>query len=313
MTEETEDSDPGGTPVFRATYLERLFAFKKIFLKFEGVNPSGTHKDRAAYSHIKYAIRKGHDTITVGTCGNYGVAFSLYSRLNGMRTQVFVPERYHSSKVRLMRENGALVSEIPGTYEDSVERSRNMATDNGWYDANPGLGSSAISFSAYSKISYEIFQQFGRAPDAISVPVGNGTTLVGIHKGFLDLRRRGLIDRIPRILGASTTGGNPVVRAFKKGGMITDIDPDVIRESNLNEPLVASHAYDGELALKAVKNTDGYAEYISDSRMMYYRKIISRESGINVLPASTAPLEAIRKAEKYPEENLYVAVITGRT
>lgn len=314
MTEEdAEDADPGGTPVFRATYLEQLFAFKKIFLKFEGVNLSGTHKDRAAYSHMKYASENGYDTISVGTCGNYGVAFSLYSKMYNMKTQIFVPERYHSSKVKLMRSYGAIVREVQGTYEDSVERSRNYAVDNDWYDANPGDATATISYSAYSKISYEIFQQFGRAPDAISVPVGNGTTLVGIYRGFVNLRKAGLIDKIPRFLGASTTGGNPVIKAFKNKGRIVDIDPESLRESDVNEPLVASHAYDGELALKAIRDTNGNAEYISDSKMIYYRKMIGKEVGIKVLPASTAPLEAIRKAVKFPDENLYVAIITGRS
>jgi len=312
MEEASEDSDPGGTPVFRAKYLEHLFSFKKIFLKFEGVNPSGTHKDRAALRHVKYAIEKGYDTISIGTCGNYGVAMSYYSRLLGLKAEVFVPERYHTPKVEIMRQNGAIVNEVAGAYEDAVEISRDIAYENNWYDANPGNATTDLSYEAYSRISYELFQQFGRAPDAVAVPVGNGTTLAGIYIGFLNLKKAGLINNIPRMLGASTTGGNPIVKAFKNKSELIDIKPDNLVESSINEPLIASHAYDGEIGLKAIRESNGFAEYISDNKMMYYKRLIKKEIGLNVLPASTAPLEAIKNTIKFPEENLYVAVITGR-
>ncbi len=313
MEETSEDSDPGGTPVLRAKSLEQLFSFKRIFLKYEGVNPSGTHKDRAAFRHVKYAVEKGFDTIAVGTCGNYGVSLSYYARQFGIKAEVYIPRRYQSTKIHTIMRNGAIVNEVPGAYEDAVEMSRDLAIDNGWYDANPGNNTTDISYEAYANIAYEIFEQFGRAPDAVAVPVGNGTTLYGIYTGFKHLRSAGLIDKIPRIMGASTTGGNPVVKAFKDGGRLVDLNPNSLKESTINEPLVAYHAYDGELALKIIRETNGYAEYISDSKMLYYKRLIKRDLGLNVLPASTAPLEAIRKAVKYPEENLYVAVITGRS
>ncbi len=311
--EESEDSDPGGTPVLRATCLEHLFEFERIFLKFEGVNPSGTHKDRAAYAHVKYAVQKNYDSISIGTCGNYGVALALYSRTHKLKARIFVPERYRSPKINVMKGYGAIVQEVPGTYEESVEMSREYAEGNNSYDANPGNNTAELSYDAYSRISYEIYQQFGRAPDAIAVPVGNGTTLAGIHKGFLNMRKAGLIDKLPRIIGASTTGGNPVIKAFKTNRGIRDLDPSELRESAANEPLIAYHAYDGKPALNAIRNTDGYAEYISDRKMMFYKKLLKREIGIDVLPASTAPLEAIRRTVKYPYENLYVAVVTGRS
>ncbi|MFP3300477.1 MAG: pyridoxal-phosphate dependent enzyme [Thermoplasmatales archaeon] len=313
MEETSEDSDPGGTPVFRAKSLEQLFSFKRIFLKFEGVNPSGTHKDRAAYRHVKYAVERGFDTVTVGTCGNYGVSLSYYAKLFGLKAQVYVPERYHTPKISAIKQNGAFLNEVPGAYEEAVELSRDYAMENGWYDANPGNSTTEISYEAYANIAYEIYQQFGRAPDAVAVPVGNGTTLVGIYSGFKNLRTAGLIDKIPRILGASTAGGNPVVKAFKENTKLMDLNPNSLRESSLNEPLIAYHAYDGEIALEAIRKTNGYAEYVSDSKMLFYKKLLKKELGLNVLPASTAPLEAIRKVVKYPEENLYVAVITGRS
>lgn len=313
IEEEGEDSDPGGTPVLRATCLENLFGFEKIFLKFEGANLSGTHKDRAAYRHVKYAIEKNYDSISLGTCGNYGVSLAVYSKRYKLKPQILVPERYHSPKIAIMKRLGANVNEVPGTYEDSVEISREYAKDSNCYDANPGNETASMSFEAYSKISYEIFQQFGRAPDAISVPVGNGTTIAGIYQGFLDLRKGDLIDKIPRFIGASTTGGNPVIKAFKERRSIRDLDPSTLRESGANEPLIAHHAYDGKSALDAIKKTNGNAEYISDSRMIYYKRLIRKEMGINILPASAAPLEAIRKTIKFPDENLYVAVVTGRS
>jgi len=75
------------TPLIRAFNLESLFNINssKIYLKWEGINPTGTHKDRAAIAHVRKAIREGFDTITVGTCGNFGVAISYFARLFGLR------------------------------------------------------------------------------------------------------------------------------------------------------------------------------------------------------------------------------------
>jgi threonine synthase len=304
----------GDTLFCRARNIERLLGFGNIFLKFEGGNPTGTQKDRISQYHVRKALHEGYDTITVGTCGNYGVSLAYFAKLAGMKAQILIPEKYYVApkrKLELQNMNADILT-IDGKYEDAVELSRKLARNEHIYDANPGNGNEG--WRGYMSIAYEIFQQLGRAPTAVAVPVGNGTTLVGIYHGFKDLLDRNKIDHIPYLVGASTPGGNPIVKGFKTGASKTkDLQPLEIKETNINEPLIAYHSYDGDDALQAIYETDGWADYATDSCMMKYHTLLRDLEGLNVLPASASPLEALIKFKQHRVLNSdYVIVLTGR-
>ncbi|MGD9247417.1 MAG: pyridoxal-phosphate dependent enzyme, partial [Desulfobacteraceae bacterium] len=93
------DSQVGDTTMVRARNIEREMGLRQIFLKFEGGNPSGTQKDRIAFAQAMDALRRGFDTITVATCGNYGVAMAIACSLSGLRSLIFIPETYHTKRV----------------------------------------------------------------------------------------------------------------------------------------------------------------------------------------------------------------------
>jgi len=163
-------------------------------------------------------------------------------------------------------------------------------------------------------IAYEIYRQLGKSPTAVATPVGNGTTLVGIYHGFKDLLDHNMIDHMPFLVGASTPGGNPVIKGFKAGASKTeDLAPSEIKESSINEPLIAYHSYDGDEALHAIYHTNGWADYASDSCLLKYHTLLKDLEGLNVLPASASPIEALIKFKEHRVLNSdYVIVLTGR-
>jgi threonine synthase len=303
------------TPFFRAYGLEKVFGFGRIFIKYEGGNPTGTQKDRAAVLHAKRAAENGFDTITVGTCGNYGTSIAYYASLSGLRSVIFVPKGYLLIREREMRDYGAEIVRVDGKYEEAVKLSSIMASRNGWYDANPGGKSRRISLMGYARIAHEIYRELGRAPTTVSVPVGNGTTLAGIYHGFLLLRKKGLIERVPRMIGASTVHGNPVVRSFKMGfRRMVPLSPDRIVETDVNEPLVAYYSYEGDEALNAIRRSGGYAGFVSDEKMIYYANLLRNLEGISVLPASASAIDALRQfVLRRRVRGDHVVVITGRS
>ncbi|MBN1280776.1 MAG: pyridoxal-phosphate dependent enzyme [Candidatus Thermoplasmatota archaeon] len=304
----------GDTLFTRARNLERTLGFGNIFLKFEGGNPTGTQKDRISQYHVKKAIGEGYDTITVGTCGNYGVSLAYFARLAGLRAQILIPQQYYVTPKRKqeLQSLHAEIIPIDGKYEDAVEESRRLSRLEHLYDANPGNGNEG--WRGYMSIAYEIYRQLGRVPTAVAAPVGNGTTLVGIYHGFQTLLQRNISDHLPYLVGASTPGGNPIIKSFKVGASKTeDLPPTEIKETSINEPLIAYHSYDGDAALRALYETNGWADYASDSCMMKYHTLIKDLEGINVLPASTSPLEALIKFKEHRVLNSdYVIVLTGR-
>ena len=180
--------------VFSAKTLGLLLGVKNLYLEFEGVNPTGTQKDRAALLHVLEAKRNGYTTISVGTCGNYGVAIAYYASLMKMRSVIYVPAHYTNKRVSEMIKMGASIVQVHGSYEETVEASIKDARENNWYDANPGSEHSNISLKGYSMIAYDIYNELGFAPDVIIIPVGNGSTLAGIYQGFESLDSFGLIN-----------------------------------------------------------------------------------------------------------------------
>ncbi len=309
-----EEEPPGGTPLFRVRNLERNLSLAKFFVKFEGVNPTGTQKDRISSMHVRRAKAAGYDTISLGTCGNYGASVAYYSRHQGLKTVVGVPSSYSGERNEEMQSYGARIIGIDSDYEGSLGIMGDLSRDNNWYDCNPGSVNSHVDLEGYESIAEEIISQMGHAPEILSVPVGNGTTLAGIYHGFRNAYNSGRIDSIPRIIGASTTGGNPVVESWKrKYRNLRNLRPDQIRETTNNEPLIAYRSTDGQEALSAIYRTSGFAEYVSDDEMIYYSRLIEQTEGISALPASASALAAaVSVLRKIGSGRECVIVITGR-
>jgi threonine synthase len=313
--EDVIDSQIGDSTLSRARNIERNIGFRQLYLKFEGGNPTGTQKDRIAFAQAMDALRRGFDTVTMATCGNYGVAMALATSLAGLNCHIFIPENFQTKRKTEMLELGAKIITVKGDYEKAVFKSQKYADQKELYDANPGGANTAIQLRSYGEIAYEIYDELRDAPAAVAVPVSNGTTLAGIYKGFLSLYRRGKTSKIPKFIAGSSFNKNPIIDAYLKGKTrCEDLEPAKIRETPVNEPLINWHSIDGDLALSAIRSTNGWANNASDKNLLTYSKKIREQEGMHVLPASTAGLIAL--IERHVNQNLandrYVAILTGR-
>jgi threonine synthase len=204
---------------------------------------------------------------------------------------------------------------VPADYEGTVDHSREQALRLQLYDANPGGENVSLQLKKYGQIAFEIYDELRDAPAAVAVPVSNGTTLAGIHKGFHSLDRRGKTSRVPRMVAGSSFRKNPIVQAFQKNlPQCEDLPRDSIRETEINEPLVNWRSIDGDVALAAIRSSNGWADDASDRQMLACARLLREREGLHVLPASTAGLVAL--IERHRKEPLpgdrYVAVLTGR-
>jgi len=313
--EDIIDSEIGDTNLSRARNIEREFGLRQIFLKFEGTTPTGTQKDRIAFAQVMDALRRGYESITTATCGNYGAAISLAASIAGLNCEIYIPDKYHTNRIKEIEANGAKIIRVPGDYENSVKISQEMADKNEYYDANAGGDNTLIQFRAYGEIAYEIYDELRDAPAVVAMPVSNGTTLAGVYKGFASLYRRGKTSKIPRIVAGSSYGKNPIIQAYIKNlSACEDISPDKIHETAINEPLINWRSIDGDYALEAIRLSNGWGSYASDKNMMFYSKMLREKEGLSVLPASTAGLIALlekHKKEQLPNDR-YVVILTGR-
>lgn len=295
--ETPNDSDDDGS-LIRARNLERVLGIKRIYLDFEGRNPTGTHKDRIAEEHVRRAVEGGYSAITVGTCGNYGVAVAYYARVYGLKAYIFVPAGYTLERAGEMFAYDARVIPVNGPYEKVVFESRKFAAESGIYDANPG-SNPEVDYEGYSTIADEILREVH--PDAVFVPLGNGTTLAGIWRGF---RKRG---ENPKIVGVTTSLGNQVLWQFYGVETIEFV------ETPVNEPLVSMISFDAIEALKAVYESNGYVFGFADDSAIQYGFLLNKTEGIPALPASALTIAGLVKfARKFGVwEGNFVLVLTG--
>lgn len=313
--EDIFDSEIGDTSLSRARNIEREVGLRQIYLKFEGGNPTGTQKDRIAFSQVMDALRRGFDAVTLATCGNYGVAMAFASSLAGIRCLVHIPESYHTRRTMEIERFGAEIIKVEGDYENAVVVSRELAEKQEIYDANPGGANTALQLKAYGEIANEIYDELRDAPGFLAIPVSNGTTLAGVYRGFVSLYRRGKTSRIPHIVAGSSYGKNPIVHAFLKNiELCADLKPEQIKETAVNEPLVNWQSIDGDLALESIRQSGGWAAYASDRNMLEFSRFIREKEGLNVMPASTAGLLALLNRHKKSgmENDRFVMVLTGR-
>ena len=305
----------GDTSLNRARNLERELDIHQLYIKYEGENPSGTQKDRIAFAQVHDAFRREYSVISLATCGNYGVAVAFAAYLAGLECRIFIPQSYHTERIKEMEAFDARIIRLPGSYEDTVRESSRLALENDWYDANPGGANTPLQILAYSEIANEIYDQLRDAPRYVAAPVSNGTLLAGVYRGFVTLHKRGKTSRIPTFIAGSAANKNPIIASFKAGyDECRDIDPERLKETVINEPLINWHSFDGNEALWALRQTEGAARHISDRKMREMSSFLHKKEGYRILPASTAGLIAM--LEKHEEDGLandrYVAILTGR-
>jgi len=291
--------EPGNTPVIKSKIFSKLWGIPELYYKLEGINPTGTHKDRIASSICQYAKKEGFETVAVATCGNFGASIAYYAKVNSLICRVYIPENYHSTRLRDIIGVGASIHYLPGKYEDVVKKCGEISEQNGWFNASPNNKIvKTISFDQYGEIAKELVDQL-KEINLISIPVGNGTTLAGIYYGFLKEFENGRIERIPTLIAASTIHGNPIVTSLNKElKQILILEPDLLKETEINEPLISYESFDGQEALDFLNSTKGYAFNLADSSMINASKQLYDFEGLSVLPASTSSLLAVNMCVK---------------
>lgn len=305
----------GDTGLYRLKQLERDYEVRQVYAKIEGENPTGTQKDRIAFAQVYDALRREMPVISIATCGNYGVSVAFAAHLAGLTCKIYIPASYHTERIKEMQEFGAEIFRVPGSYEDSVRHSSEMAQENGWYDANPGGANTALQIVAYSQIALEIYDQLRDAPKVVAVPVSNGTLLAGVYRGFVSLYKRGKTSRIPRMLAASSVNKNPIINSYNKGlEECHDLNPEKIRETLVNEPLINWHSFDGDEALYALRMSEGFALNVNDREMKEMSRYLSLKESKSILPASTSGLVGLLKQHEAQalEPDRYVVILTAK-
>lgn len=296
MTDDTLKYRVGRTPLLRAKGIEKDLGIRKVFLKLEGANPSKHREDRLAYLFIRDAQARGKNTICIGSYGTVGGSLSQLLKYYDMELVLFVPKRS-----KILREKEVLgphvkIIEHGRTYEDCVEKSREAARENGWYDANPGLDNSVLEQYAFSYLANEINGRMEGPIDTVFAQTSNGSAVAGLHMGFKKLWVDEVASRVPRIYAVSTSHGNSIVESYNRNiREMVQLQPSDILENRLNRNLVNLNAYNGQEALNAVYDTGGRVIGISNDELMETARWMKKVENIRFNTPNIFPVAAFIK------------------
>ena len=290
-----------------------------LFLKDDGLNPTGSFKDRASAVVVAKAKELKVDVITTASSGNAGAALAGMAASAHVPAVVFAPHTAPQAKIAQLLIYGARVLLVKGTYDQAFDLSLAASKEFGWYSRNTGYN----PYTAEGKktASLEICEQLSlfqsgptrktwSAPDRIFVAVGDGNIITGIWKGLRDLQALGWIEKMPKLMGVQSEGAAACYNAWKAGtDNITPVDAHTISDS-----ICVGLPRDGTRAVRAVRETHGAYVIVSDEEVLGAMRGLAREEGVFAEPAGATAyaglVNAVRDNLVDREEDI-VVVITG--
>jgi threonine synthase len=290
----------GGTPLIPAPALsERTGA--DVHVKFEGMNPTGSFKDRGMTTAISAAAARGAKAVVCASTGNTSASAAAYATRAGMLCAVLVPDgKIAMGKLSQAIAHGARLLQVDGNFDDCLIAARKLAEA---YPVDLVNSVNPDRIEGQKTAAFEIVEVLGDAPDIHIVPVGNAGNYTAYTRGYTEELERGATSRLPRMFGFQAAGSAPIVR----GHVIKD--PETIASAiRIGNP--ASWA----LATAAREATDGYFGAITDEKILQAHRILSAQVGVFVEPASAIGVAGLlerAEAGAIPAGSRIVITVTG--
>lgn len=281
----------GGTPVVPAPSLARELGLSALFVKDDGRNPTGSFKDRASAVGVTRARWLGRREVTCSSTGNAASSLAGFAAEAGMKSYIFVPATAPEAKVAQLLVYGAKVLLVDGAYEDAFRTCQESVEAFGWYNRNCAINPYLVE--GKKTCGLEIGEEMrGEMPDVVTVALGDGCTTAGIWKGLTEMKRHGIIDRLPRILAVQAEGAAPIAKTFERGDeRVEPLSARTIADSiNVGSPRNAVKA------LRAVRASGGAVVTAPDEAILSWIPRLARATGVFAEPTGVAALAGLEVA-----------------
>lgn len=283
----------GGTPIYESSALARRGGVEAVWVKDEGVQPTGSLKDRASAMALVKAAERGASVVTTASTGNAAAALAGLAASVDQDTAIFVPADAPEAKVSQLLAYGAEVFLVEGSYHQAVELCLRSAERFGWYNRTTGYN--PYMSEGKKTVAYEVAQQLGwEAPDAIVVSVGDGCIIGSLWKGFHDLIELRWVSRMPRIIGVQAEGSSYLADAWKYGEDVLTKPP--IEASTVADSISAGLPRDRIKAMRAVVESEGAYVVVSDAEILAAIPTLASTTGVFAEPAAAASWAGVEKA-----------------
>jgi threonine synthase len=292
----------GDTPLLRLHHLPALLGKDiALYVKYEGLNPTGSFKDRGMTMAVTKAVEEGSRAILCASTGNTSASAAAYAARAGIRAFVLIPEgKIALGKLAQAILHGALVMQIEGNFDVGMRLVKEVAV---------GLPVTLVNsvnpyrLEGQKTAAFEVIEALGRAPDFHCLPVGNAGNITAYWMGYREYRGHGLAEGLPHMCGYQASGAAPFLRGHP-------IDhPETVATA-----IRIGHPQSWDLALQAQAESGGWFDELSDPEILAAQRLLAEQEGIFCEPASAASLAgAMRDVQrgKIPEGSLVVCTLTG--
>ncbi len=281
----------GETPLLEAPVLARTLGVRRLWLKFEGTNPTGTIKDRSSATAVAAARQFGFRAISVVSTGNAGSSIGAYATRAGLRAFIFCYEQASAPKMHHM---GTVASDLvlyQGYYDDLIRLWDRMVDELPVFDG--GASRNAYKQDGKKTLAYEIAEQSGfRVPDVVVFPVAVGEAFIAAWRGFREMHSLGWIERLPLMIAAQSAKANPIVRAFHGGTPLAPVKLSYTVAEGLS---CGDPAQKGEWVLRILREGKGLATDVEDEPILETQRLLARSEGLYAGPTGVGTLAALRR------------------
>jgi threonine synthase len=276
-----------------------------VWVKQDHLFPSGSYKDRGAAVLITKVVELGIDSVVEDSSGNAGAAIAGYCARAGISCAIYVPDSTSPAKLAQIVCYGAEVHRIPGSREDTA-RAAFEAAQTTYYASHSW---NPFFYHGTKTFAYEVCEQLGwQAPDAVVLPVGNGTLLLGAAIGFRELREAGITTHVPRLVGVQAERCAPLYHAWRDG---RESPESVQNEGTIAEGIAIAEPVRGEQLIAAVRESGGEFIVVNETEIGSALRAMWRQ-GFYVEPTSAATIAGVhRYLRREGQSPLVVSTLTG--
>jgi threonine synthase len=290
----------GGTPLIPAAALSHR-SDANVWVKVEGMNPTGSFKDRGMTMAVSKAIEHGVKMVICASTGNTSASAAAYATHGGIGSAVLVPEgKIAPGKLAQAIAHGATLLQVQGNFDDCLDVARDLATN---YPVHLVNSVNPDRIEGQKTAAFEVIEALGDAPDVHIVPVGNAGNYTAYFRGYTQSLQRGETTKLPRMFGFQAAGSAPIVR----GEPVRD--PETIASA-----IRIGNPASWKAALAARDATNGYFGAIPDTKILEAHRILSAEVGVFVEPASAISASGLlerAEAGAIPAGATIVLTVTG--
>lgn len=296
----------GGTNCIKSKNLGKSLGLNNLFFKDETQNPTNSFKDRVGALLVSHANSQNYEKIICASPGNQGASIAAYSSYAGISCFNIIPKRIDEGKRAQMYAYDSTIEIKGDTVDDLIDYAEQKAKEEYFYQATAELN--PLTIEAQKTIAYEIIGEMG-VPDWLIVPMGSGGCLISIWKGFDELKEFGVINKLPKMVGAQVAGWSPIVDKYYSKKPITTS----LKTSHTLGILVKNPIYK-DLTVKIIKESNGTVIAVNENLILSTEKNLARSEGIFAEPASAltvASVEQLKDQNIIDKNEKICCLITG--